>query len=140
MPIISSISRFNFFFILLFILATLAACGKSLEFSERRETAQRFMDALASNDVATATDLTVKTVEHAMAVKLMADAIALRIQNEGIQEFRYVYVSDTSTANNQARAVFSQVVDGRSTSENIVVEMEYQPKASRWLVHNVILR
>ncbi|HEX4916604.1 MAG TPA: hypothetical protein VFV43_01770 [Limnobacter sp.] len=132
--------RFNLFFIALLTMGVLAACGKSLEFSARKDTAQRFMDALASNDVPTATGLTMKTPEHAMAVKLMADAIALRIQNEGIREFRYVYVSDTDTETNKARAVFSQIVDGKSTSENIVVEMEYLPKESRWMVHNVILR
>ncbi|HEX4844311.1 MAG TPA: hypothetical protein VFV57_11615 [Limnobacter sp.] len=131
---------FRFFAIAVLALTALAACGKSLEFSARKDTAQRFMDALASNDVPTATELAMKTPEHAMAVKLMADAIALRIQNEGIREFRYVYVSDTNTETNKARAVFSQIVDGKSTSENIVVEMEYLPKDSRWLVHNVILR
>ncbi|HEX4879767.1 MAG TPA: hypothetical protein VFV39_07985 [Limnobacter sp.] len=139
MPTIS-IQRLLFLVVYLFALAALTGCGKSLEFSERRDTAQRFMDALASNDTATATNLAIKTPEHAMAVRLMADAIALRIQNEGIREFRYVYVSDTSTETNKARAVFSQLVDGKSTAENIVVEMEYLPQESRWLIHNVILR
>ncbi|HEY1057433.1 hypothetical protein NQT62_13760 [Limnobacter humi] len=118
----------------------MTACSKDLEFSQRRIAAQSFLDAIAKNDQAAATKLSLNTAEHRMAIKLLSEAVALRIQNEHIQSFRYVYVSDTLTETNRARAVFSQVVDGRPSTENVVVELHYLPQTSAWLVNNVILR
>ncbi|WP_370264090.1 hypothetical protein [Limnobacter sp.] len=128
------------FFTLLLSSFFLGACSKELEYSERQQIAQNFMNAMAENRVQDAISLAMPTPEHAMAVKLMADAIALKIQTESIKEFRYVYVSDSNDGPNNAKAVFSQVIDGRISTENVILEMQYQPQTSKWLIHNMILR
>lgn len=121
-------------------LLTLSGCSKELEFSQRRDIAQQFMNALANGDQAKASELSVQSPENKLGTKLMIDAIQLKIKNDKIKQFSYVYLSETQVDNNKTRIVFSQVQDGKSMPDNLVVELIYDTNKSTWLVHNLLMR
>ena len=63
----------------------------------------------------------------------------MKIRNENIQRFEYVFISETTVNANQAKVVFSQVVNDSAVQDNVVVELLYSQEKSTWLVNNVIL-
>ena len=117
----------------------LQGCSSDPHYSQRREVAQQFMNHLVKHEVDQAAAMTTGTKEHRLAVRLLSDAIALKIRNENIQRFDYVFVSETSSNANQAKVVFSQVINDAAVQDNVVVELQYSQEKSTWLVNNVIL-
>jgi hypothetical protein len=126
--------------VMIFGILLTAACSPQLEFSQRKEVAVKFMNALASGDQATATSLSLPTEENKLAVNLMVDAIKLKIQSENIKDFKYIYLSDTQDETNVAKVVFSQSHDGKVKAENLVVELVYDKSKSEWLVRNLLMK
>lgn len=125
--------------LMLLMLLVLQGCSKELQYSQRREVAQTFLNHLVKHDIDKAVAMTPQTREHRLAVQLLADAIALKIRNENIQRFEYVFVSETSINADQAKVVFSQVVNDAAVQDNVVVELHYSQEKSTWLINNVIL-
>ncbi len=125
--------------VLLLLMLVLQGCSKELQYSQRREVAQTFMNHLVAHELDKATAMTPQTKEHQLAVQLLADAIALKIRNENIQRFEYVFISEITVNANQAKVVFSQVVNDSAVQDNVVVELLYSQEKSTWLVNNVIL-
>ncbi|MDX1668942.1 MAG: hypothetical protein R3194_05965 [Limnobacter sp.] len=124
----------------LFALVVLAGCTKELDYSQKRAVAEQFMTALAQGDQQAAYEVSQKTPENKLAVKLMAEAIALKKQNENITEVDYVYLNENSTGENEAKVTFSQLLDGKPVADNLIVVMRYDPAQSHWRVHNLLLR
>ncbi len=118
----------------------LTGCSPQLEYSQRKDVAVKFMNALATGDQTTAVSLSLPTEENKLAVKLMIEAIKLKIQSEKISDFKYIYLSDTQDEANVARVVFSQSHDGKIKAENLVVELVYDKSKSEWLVRNLLMK